>query len=121
MRILVLFLLALMIPTHAFAHGGWGFAPPKKYLGEPKMPVYIISESIPAIQKRCGNKFFPIKMVFGCARKYHSPNRCVIFIPKKSVPNLAWPEGGVAVVTPKMVLIHEKAHCNGWPPNHPLK
>ena len=103
----------------AHATGGWAFAPPDRYKGEPKMKVYIIAQSITKLQKSCNNKAFPIRMLYGCAQVYKNPERCVVFIPDKSFPNFAWPVGGVAVVTPKMVLVHEKAHCAGWHRSHP--
>ena len=84
------------------------------------MPVTIIALPLTQLGKKCSgfNHFFNI--VYGCSIVRDKPKKhCVVFIPDKSVPNLAWPIGGVLVITPKMILDHEKAHCNGWDKSHP--
>ena len=119
MRILIL-LLVILLPTQAFAHGGWGFAPPERYRGKPDMPVTIIALPLSKIGKHCSafKKWYNI--VYGCSAVIEKPKKhCVVYILDKSIPNLGWPEGGVMVVTPKMILDHEKAHCKGWHHSHP--
>lgn len=120
MRVLIL-LLAVLLPTQAFAYGGWGFAPPERYRGEPNMPVTIIALPLFKIGNYCSSFKRWYNVIYGCAvvRGEKPKKHCVVFIPDKSVPNLAWPIGGVLVVTPKMILTHEKAHCNGWHKSHP--
>ncbi len=104
------------------ALAGGAFAPPAKYQGKPDMPVHIIAEPVHKLQQRCKpwRKSF-LQVFFGCSFVYNNPRRCVVFIPDKSFPNWAWPEGGTLVVRPGDVLKHELGHCKGWPSDHSRK
>jgi hypothetical protein len=98
------------------ALAGGAFAPPARYEGTPKVKTHIVAVPVSQIGKLCHK---PGRLLFGCARFYNNPRRCVVIIPDKAFPNWAWPEGGTLVVRPGDVLKHEMAHCNGWPSHHP--
>lgn len=119
MRLLIMTLI-LLLPTQAFAaYGGWAFSPPKRFEGKPPMPYTIIALPVTKIAKYCSayKRFYNI--VYGCAAIRDKPKKhCVVFIPDKSLPNLAWPIGGVLIIKPEMIFKHELAHCNGWPKDH---
>ena len=120
MKKIALMLAACLLSGPALAGGS--FAPPAKYDGPSKIKTYIIAAPVSQLQKHCKPwRTSALQVFFGCSFIYDNPRRCVVFIPDKSFPNWAWPEGGTLIVRPGDVLRHERGHCNGWPSNHPRK
>lgn len=77
-------------------------SPPPEYDYEPKGGVKIIRPSDEETQRICNvGRQYPIRVV-GCMTK-RKP--CTIVLGPRSVDECMIP--------------HERAHCNGWPDNHP--
>lgn len=79
--------------------------PPPQYDIPPKVPVIERIISWDEVQKLCaaraGRVMVPGQFIYGCSH-YEPGKVCYI-----------WYTGDAAT------LRHERAHCAGWPPNHP--
>jgi len=115
MKIVIAAALALF-STAAVANP---FAPPERFRGEPSVRYIVIPVPLSEMPKRCGQKPNPLAPLMGCAYTMRKPRLCVIHIPTRSFPNLTLSMFLYPVITPRMVLEHEKGHCKGWPANHP--
>ena len=71
--------------------------PPAKYDHEPSVPVVLSFMSSFKIHKTCGND-----VALACAYSY--ANFCAIHLPNDASSQALLDD----------LLIHEKAHCNGW-------
>lgn len=121
----IMFLIAFtMISSVNHANAGvmtfFTLEPPAKYQVEPKIPVKVYRLSMSELQKACFNKF-PLGLIYGCSKTLKGPDRCAVFIPKSPVVNIGFPLPPIPVITPKMILKHELAHCSGWPRTHPRR
>lgn len=83
------------IPADAF---GYIQPPPARY-DKPVVNLSVQYASKSQIKRFCGNPF-----ALGCA--YAHSKGCTIIVP---------PGTGKG----SMLYRHERAHCNGWPENHP--
>lgn len=84
--------------------------PPPEY-DKPYTGTLVIVEfdSQDKIRRACPNTKFP-EYALGCTIKY--PDRCVVFIVNEE-------EMAKTRFTTKVVLRHERGHCEGWPKDHP--
>lgn len=104
-----------LISTSALA----GIKPPARFDHEPKIPYKIYYMGAAELRKACFAKWYHIGLLAGCTKVLVGPDRCAIFILKYDVPNTGWPISDIApIITKKMMIQHEKAHCNGWSARH---
>jgi len=95
---LLLALAALLFATSASADPRW-VTPPTRYNHSFAGKVTVYAYAAPLTWWTCGG------LVYGCAF-LTSPTNCVIHVWRPKY-NLS-------------LYQHERAHCNGWPYNHPL-
>jgi len=118
--LLALGMLSFVSPASASVMTFFTLEPPAKYNKlKPKVPVKVYRLSMSELQKACMNKRPYLGLVYGCAKNLKGPDRCAIFIPKSAVVNVGFPLPPIPIITPKMILKHEMAHCVGWPRTHP--
>lgn len=93
---------------------GENLIPPSRYDHAYDGEVIVSQISTePRLREICQHFGVPLRstsVVLACAFVHR--DRCYIF----SVPEKDLETWGASV---KMVLKHERAHCNGWPANHP--
>jgi hypothetical protein len=105
---IVLFLAALLYAGGSIA-GGPSVVPPSRYDHQPTEKVVIVSRTPAQIRQVCTLKAaspWPGGGVGACTLYTGKNNPCIVL----------WPKG-----TPRSGILwrHERAHCNGWPSNHP--
>jgi hypothetical protein len=106
--------IALVMAVPASAEGekiGFGrtvVAPPIQWQFEPIDPVYVYYLPQKEIIERCSKAAGKYEDI-GCASPA-SPEfpQCLILIAEEAYDDFK-----------QRVLVHEKAHCNGWPAYHP--
>jgi hypothetical protein len=94
-------LFAAMVAAQVLQFNPWYpyvMPPPVRYDHATAKPWHIVSMPEPALDDRCHQK------VLACTYRL---NGCTTYIR----PQLRHYE---------LLLRHERAHCNGWPANHPL-
>lgn len=78
--------------------------PPVRYQFEPKIPYTVIYLAEAIMPKFCGITPNGDPEIYGCA----DTDQRIVFIGR-----------GLPKDWQVCLLTHEKAHLNGWPPNHP--
>jgi hypothetical protein len=93
-------LVSLILVSSSSGAGAIGYIqpPPARY-DKPAFNVSVQYASKSQIKRYCGNPF-----ALGCA--YAHSKGCTIIVP-------------LDTGTGSMLYRHERAHCNGWPKNHP--
>lgn len=103
--IIICALLAMLIATAALADDSY---PPARYDHEFNGQLIVRNVSTEELYRVCNQRPSPFGRLLACSYppgQFGMPkHRCIIFMGDASHPG---------------IFEHERAHCNGWPANHP--
>lgn len=91
--------------------------PPPATYDRPHPNLVIVETPTGKVRNMCGRllgrrNFERSGRLHACASIGDGRSPCVIVLPKVG-------EGGISKRDRQALLRHERAHCNGWPGNHP--
>ena len=108
---IVLYLMLVMTPVAIAAVPSNVAKPPARYDHSFKGRLQVMEVSRPWLVYYCGPMAQACAPVGG-----EKPGLCTIVVPKLGTRFI---EGKVDLDGWKSIYKHERAHCNGWPANHP--
>jgi hypothetical protein len=100
-KLLVAATMLLALVTDASAR----FAPPSRYDHQYRGQLIVVQQSLTNIRRSCGDPYC-WAWTYG-----DMGGRCTIYLPKVG--------GSISRAFFNQLYRHERAHCNGWPANHP--